>query len=219
MLQESLEADAKKQSSTSTPSKSKQPKEPKEQKEQKGRPKPKENVVEDEFSVFAQAFLQVSKIVKAEKHPSADTLFKLQVQVGPQETDTKQVVSGIYNHYTADQLLHRYIVTIMNLKPVKLKGEQSDAMLLAGSNAQKQVFLLDPPSGSQIGDLVYVENKKEQTKFHGTSAEQRCSPKNWEKVVEGLKVLGGKATFLKQNLVTDRGYLTVAQLEDGCEIH
>lgn len=162
---------------------------------------------------FDSAYLQVSKILKAEKHPSADSLCKMQIDVGNNET--RQLIAGIYKYYAPEQLVGKLIVTIRNLKPIKLKGEESQAMLLAGSTeGKREVKVVEPHPSSQPGDRVFLSGKQASA----ISVEQRCSPKAWETVVAKLCVKGGKATFNGIPLVTTSGDC-VCPLPDNSEIH
>ncbi len=84
---------------------------------------------------FLKLDLRVAKIVKAEPHPNADKLWKLQLDDG---TGTpRQICAGIREYYTADQLLGQRIIIVANLAPRMLRGEESRGMLLAASNVGK----------------------------------------------------------------------------------
>jgi methionyl-tRNA synthetase len=80
---------------------------------------------------FAKVQLRVGKIVAAERVEKSEKLVKLQVDIG---TETRQVVAGIGKSYTPEQLLDRSIVIVVNLKPAKLMGVESQGMLLAASS-------------------------------------------------------------------------------------
>lgn len=81
---------------------------------------------------FAKVELRVAKIEEAEPVDGADRLLKLQVNLGQEQ---RQIVAGIAQHYAPDALPGKYIVVVTNLKPVKLRGEKSEGMLLAASDA------------------------------------------------------------------------------------
>jgi methionyl-tRNA synthetase len=80
---------------------------------------------------FAKVQLRVGKIVSAERVEKSEKLVKLQVDIG---TETRQVVAGIGKSYTPEQLIDRSIVIVINLKPAKLMGVESQGMLLAASS-------------------------------------------------------------------------------------
>lgn len=96
------------------------------------KPEPKPQIT---FEDFAKVDLRVAKIVSAENHPSADRLFKLQVDDG--SGTPRQICAGIRGHYTAEQLVGRSIIIVANLAPRVIRGEESRGMLLAASDAPK----------------------------------------------------------------------------------
>src|SRR5574343_299029 len=88
-----------------------------------------------------KAEMRVGTIVKAEPHPNADKLMVLQVNLG---AETRQIVAGIKKHYEANQLVGTQIVVIVNLEPRKLRGIESQGMLLAVSNEVGDLVLIRP---------------------------------------------------------------------------
>ncbi len=110
------------------------------------------------FEDFAKVDLRIARITKAENHPAADRLFKLQVNDG---SDTpRQLCAGIRGHYTAEELVGRTIVIVANLAPRVIRGEESRGMLLAASDApkdasaQRRVILLTTASEIAPGSIV-----------------------------------------------------------------
>ena len=79
---------------------------------------------------FAKIELRVARVVAAEPVKGADKLLKLQLDLG---YERRQVVSGIAKHYSPEQLIGRKVIVVANLKPVKLRGEMSQGMILAAS--------------------------------------------------------------------------------------
>ncbi len=97
---------------------------------------------------FSKLDLRVAEIIKAEKHPKADKLLVLQLQVGP---EIRQVVSGISQYYSPEALIGQKVILVANLKPVTLRGVLSQGMILAAS--QKDALKLvevDMKSGSIV---------------------------------------------------------------------
>lgn len=80
---------------------------------------------------FDKIKLKVGKIINAEKHPNADKLLVLKVDI---KSEIRQVVSGISKYYTPEELIGKKIILVSNLKPVKLRGVKSEGMILAASN-------------------------------------------------------------------------------------
>lgn len=92
------------------------------------------------YADFAKLELRVAKVLEARPHPNADKLLLLQVDVGG---EPKQIVAGIRQHYSPEQLVGKLIVVVNNLEPAMLRGETSNGMLLAASSGDK-VILLTP---------------------------------------------------------------------------
>jgi methionyl-tRNA synthetase len=80
---------------------------------------------------FSKLDLRVAKVLEAEKVEGADKLLKLKVELGQ---EIRQIVSGIAKHYKIDELAGKNVIMIANLKPVKLKGIESQGMILAAAN-------------------------------------------------------------------------------------
>jgi len=99
----------------------------------KAGPEPKPQIT---FEEFAKVDLRVAKIVKAEAHPNADKLYKLQLDDG--SGTLRQVCAGIRQNYTAEELVGKTIIIVANLAPRMLRGEESRGMLLAASNVPKE---------------------------------------------------------------------------------
>jgi methionyl-tRNA synthetase len=99
---------------------------------------------------FAKVELRVAEVVEAEAVPKTDRLLRLQVQIGDKR---KQIVAGIAQHYSPEQLVGRKIIVVANLKPAKLRGIESNGMLLAAKKKDKLSLLTidsDLPSGAGI---------------------------------------------------------------------
>lgn len=88
---------------------------------------------EPEISIdeFLNVDLRVATVLACEAIPKADKLLKLQLDLGYEQ---RQVVSGIAKHYTPEELVGKKVIVVANLKPVKLRGELSQGMILAGEN-------------------------------------------------------------------------------------
>jgi methionyl-tRNA synthetase len=83
---------------------------------------------EIEYSDFEKLDLRVATITEAKAHPNADKLVVLQIKIGE---ETRQIVAGIKKTYSPEELINKQIIIIVNLKPVTLRGEESNGMLLA----------------------------------------------------------------------------------------
>jgi len=102
-----------------------QEEEPKDQSETSEIPEIPEISIDD----FMKIDLRVATVIACETVPKADKLLKLQVDLGYEQ---RQVVSGIAKFYSPDELVGQKVIVVANLKPVKLRGELSQGMILAG---------------------------------------------------------------------------------------
>jgi methionyl-tRNA synthetase len=80
---------------------------------------------------FAKLELRVGKILQCEQHPKADKLLVLKVKVGPEE---RTIVSGIRQWYRPEELVGKKVIIVANLKPVKLRGIESQGMILSAED-------------------------------------------------------------------------------------
>ena len=96
----------------------------------------KENITIDDLD---KVELRVGKILSCEKHPKADRLLVSQVKVGP---ETRQIVSGIAKWYKPEEMVGKDVIVVCNLKPVKLRGVESQGMILAAGNDGDDLIVL-----------------------------------------------------------------------------
>src|SRR5262249_24910471 len=98
---------------------------------------------------FHRVKLVTGEVVSAAAHPKADRLLVLQVKVGEQ---VKQIVSGIRQYYTPEQMVGKTIIVVNNLQPAKLRGVDSNGMLLAVSTPEGGLRLVttDGPAVSGL---------------------------------------------------------------------
>lgn len=104
-----------------------------------------------DIAQFKQVSLRVGHILTAEKVEKADKLLKFSVQVGD---EVRTIVSGIAKYYTPEEMVGKQVVVVANLKPAKLRGIESQGMLLCAVTADGDVVLVSPeksvPSGSEV---------------------------------------------------------------------
>ncbi|MGL4607669.1 MAG: methionine--tRNA ligase [Eubacteriaceae bacterium] len=98
---------------------------------------------------FAKVQLRVAEVVACEPHPDADRLLVLQLMVGQEK---RQVVSGIAKYYKPEELVGKTVVLVANLKPVNLRGLESNGMILAATKGKKlSLVTVDGiPSGGKV---------------------------------------------------------------------
>lgn len=107
---------------------------------------PSEITIED----FTKIELKIGTIVAAEKHPKADRLLVEQIDLG---TETRQIVSGIAKTFEPKDVIGKKVVVVSNLKPVKLRGVESQGMILCASNDKDLdivTILKDLPNGTKV---------------------------------------------------------------------
>ncbi|MFN2351604.1 MAG: methionine--tRNA ligase subunit beta, partial [Kiritimatiellia bacterium] len=92
-----------------------------------------ENVAVVEYADFAKLQLRTAHILSAERVPDADRLLKLRIKV---DTEERQLVAGIAAYYQPEDLPGKTIVIIANLKPARIRGIESQGMLLAASKGK-----------------------------------------------------------------------------------
>ena len=100
---------------------------------------------------FAKLDIRVAEIVGVEDHPNADKLYVLKLKIGDMD---RQIVSGIKEYYKKNELIGKKILMILNLKPIKLRGVESNGMLLAAEDDEGNLSLAstlaDVKSGAKI---------------------------------------------------------------------
>lgn len=100
---------------------------------------------------FARIELRVAVVTAADKHPKADKLLVLQLDLG---YETRQVVSGIAQFYTPQDLVGKRLIVVANLKPAVLRGIESQGMILAGENPQGRVIVIEADAALPAGAKV-----------------------------------------------------------------
>lgn len=153
------------------------------------------------------------RIMQCEKVPDADTLYKLEINVG--EEKPRQVVSSLVKHYKAEELQNRQVVVYCNIKPGKMKGIESQAMILAatadkGSDTER-CELLAPPADTPEGTRAMFGG------FEAGSLSDKQSLKNISKVFGAVQPNlttndAKEATFSGTTLTMKEAPITVASL-------
>ena len=82
------------------------------------------------YDDFVKLDLRVATVLEAELHPNADRLLKLKVDLGSEQ---RQICAGVKAYYDPAELVGRQIIVVANLAPRKIRGEESNGMLLAAS--------------------------------------------------------------------------------------
>ncbi len=108
---------------------------------------------EIEYDDFAKMQFQVGEILECKEVPKSKKLLCSQVRIG---NETKQIVSGIRKYYSAEEMVGKKVMVLVNLKPAKLAGVLSEGMLLCAEDADGNLALMTPeadknmPAGAEI---------------------------------------------------------------------
>uniref|UniRef100_A0AAR2L736 Tyrosine--tRNA ligase n=1 Tax=Pygocentrus nattereri TaxID=42514 RepID=A0AAR2L736_PYGNA len=175
----------------------------------KGNPK---NATEEDDVVPSRLDLRVGKVISVEKHPDADSLYLEKIDVGEEQPRT--VVSGLVAYVSQEELQDRLVILLCNLKPQKMRGIESQAMLLCASveGDPRRVEPLNAPEGSAPGDRVYVEG------FESGKPDDELKPKKkvFEKLQVDLKISDECiAQWKEKDLMTKLGKITCKTLKGG----
>ena len=103
------------------------------------------------FDDFMKMQFQVGEIIACEEVKKSKKLLCSQVKIG---SEVKQIVSGIKQHYSAEEMVGKKVMVLVNLKPAKLAGVLSEGMLLCAEDAEGNLALMTPekkmPAGAEI---------------------------------------------------------------------
>lgn len=114
--------------------------------------KPKKEEIKEEITIddFSKVELKVGTIIECEKHPKADRLLVEKIDMGE---EIRQVVSGIADTYKPEELIGKQVIVVTNLKPVKLRGVDSNGMILCASS-EKGLSIISPITEMSNGSIV-----------------------------------------------------------------
>ncbi|KNE57403.1 methionine-tRNA ligase, beta subunit [Allomyces macrogynus ATCC 38327] len=161
--------------------------------------------------------MRVAHILAARIHENADSLYVETMDLG--ESSPRTVVSGLVKYISLADLINKHCVVVANLKPAKMRGIVSEAMVLCAEKEGK-VELLVPPQGAMPGDRVMFESLEEGA----DTPDAVLNPKRkiWEAVQVGLKtdkdgvagyVRAADGTFCAMK--TAAGVVTAPTIVDG----
>lgn len=112
-----------------------------------------QGIAEVNFEDWEKLNLRVAEIIKVEEIKGADKLYKLTLDVG--ELGEKVICAGIKEYYSKEELKNKKIIYFSNLKPRKMKGIESQGMLLAVVNKDhSKVILISPKKDIEVGSRV-----------------------------------------------------------------
>ncbi|KAJ2097472.1 hypothetical protein GGI09_003812 [Coemansia sp. S100] len=186
----------------------------------------KNKVVQEDVDPINLVSLKVGRIDGVARHPDADMLYVLSMDLGEysstgtsgESSETSQrrtIVSGLVPYYSPEQLLGRHAVVFANLKPRKLRGIMSHGMLLAASSSEHAgslvVEILEAPAASRPGDRIIVSPAVEADSCSDRSLERPFDKpvvkkqKQVDLFLQGLSLNSRLASYNGRKLVTDSG--------------
>ena len=106
-----------------------------------------------EIGDFAKVDLRVGEVLTAERVPKSDKLLRFTIDLG--EAEPRQILAGIAEYYEPEKMIGRKVVIVSNLKPRKLRGFESQGMILAASVGDEgkpvlATFTEDVPNGARL---------------------------------------------------------------------
>ncbi|MBF1184969.1 MAG: methionine--tRNA ligase [[Eubacterium] sulci] len=103
---------------------------------------------EIEFDDFDKIDMRVGTILEAAKHKDAKKLLVFKVKLG---TETRQIVSGVAEHYKPEEMVGKKVVVVANLKPRKIRGEESNGMIIFADGDKKlELVTTEAPDGNPV---------------------------------------------------------------------
>ncbi|XP_055707187.1 aminoacyl tRNA synthase complex-interacting multifunctional protein 1 [Phlebotomus papatasi] len=132
---------------------------PAEKKPKKEKPKAAAQPTQEAPVDVGRLDFRVGKIIEVARHPDADSLYVEKIECG--EAQPRTVVSGLVKFVPLEEMQDRMVVILCNLKPAKMRGVTSEAMVMCASSPDK-VEILIPPEGAVPGDLVHCAGFERQ---------------------------------------------------------
>ncbi len=107
--------------------------------------------MEISFEEFKKIDLRIGKVVDVEEIPNSKNLLKLQVGFGQEK---RQAIAGLRQYYKPEELKDKKFVFVLNLKPRKLMGGESNCMILAAKDEKSNISLIQPEKDIEQGGLI-----------------------------------------------------------------
>ncbi|MBS3109848.1 methionine--tRNA ligase [Candidatus Woesearchaeota archaeon] len=164
-----------------------------------------ESPKQDEGITFSRLNVKVGQVMSVENHPNADKLLLLKIDLG---TEQRRIVAGLRGHYTNDSLLGKKLCIVTNLERNKLRGVESEAMLLAGDDGEEVGVLF--AEESEPGDQVYIDGAEPD------DANNILSFKDFQQIE--MRIVDGKPTCNGKVFKTDKEEIKVEKVKDGARV-
>lgn len=155
---------------------------------------------------------KVGEITKIWPMEGKDEIYCEEIDVGEEKPRT--VMSGLRKHFTEEELLHRKVVVITNLKPRRVGTFVSAGMVIcAASEDGSVVELVEPPAEAKVGETIQFEGLPPVEPDEEVNPNRKTSP--WGKCAGGMHVTEeGVAAFQENAFITSAGKCTVKSLKN-----
>lgn len=152
---------------------------------------------------FSDLDLEVGEVISVENHPDADKLYVEKVRMGDGEV---QVVSGLVGHIEKEELLGKKVIILRNLAPAKLRGVESQGMLLVAEGKDGGVEVLE---GNEAGEKLHLEGENAEE----GGEKKRITFKDFSRV--GILVEGGSVLHKGKRLMCGERELKTSKVLNG----
>ena len=159
---------------------------------------------------FGMLNVKVAEVISVEPHPNADKLYVARINLGSEE---RQIIAGLRAHYQPEQLVGKKLCVITNLERAKMRGIESQAMLLAGAQEQE--------NGTELVGICYAEKSKPGDQVYVDGIEPDTSGKQVSfkefQAIE-LKIAHGRPSYNGKPFKTDVELINVERVKDGAKV-
>ena len=158
-----------------------------------------------EEDIFSNIDLRTAKIIDVKDHPDAEKLLILQIDLG--QIGQRVIVAGIKKYYSKDELKGKNIVVVTNLKPAKIRGIQSNGMLLAATDSKGVVSLIDP-NDAKPGSRVFIDDisfKPENVVEFDKFQQIKMFVDEKQQIVYNNKILKSETGPVKSDKLVEKG--------------
>jgi len=185
------------------------------QKQKKGKKQQKKGGNDNDQPLITRFDFRVGRIVEVELHPNADSMYLEKIDMG--DAEPRVVISGLVKHVPIEEMRDSLVVTFANLKPAKLRGIPSNAMVFAAHGPDGKVELIRPPPGAKVGERIWIEGFENITDFPPDKS-INCKKKNaiWNKIKPDLMTnADGNASYQGKVFLCSGGPLKAATIKNG----
>ncbi|ANZ75141.1 BA75_02873T0 [Komagataella pastoris] len=176
------------------------------------------------IALLSRPQFKIGRIVDVVKHPNADKLYVSAISMGnnPESgtSNTLTVCSGLVDYFSIPELLQRRVVVVTNLKPSKMRGVRSEAMLLAGEKSGN-VELVEPPTSGREGESLHFEGVKITPEGNTNQLQLPVKPlkkSEWSQLAEGLQTNDQREVVFYSRIGTKRYYALVGNSTEKCTL-